>query len=160
MLQIGLCYSPAGIGILISVVGTGKYLNWINRLKYKKYTKWLKEKEDLLNDKYNDRETVKNIMENDPYCSINLVEARMSSAFLTLLVGVVSYIAYGWCLNAKTPLVSLLVTSDFASIFSNCILTILIVDLFPSHASTRTGCLNLFKCSYSALFIGCLKLMV
>lgn len=36
----------------------------------------------------------------------------------------------------------------------------MIVDLFPSKASTATGCLNLFRCLLSAIFIAALTKMV
>lgn len=162
VLQIGLCYLPTGICTLISVVGTGKYLNWVYVLKHEKYLKWFKEKEKQLMNEYNDTKKVNDLMENDPYYTFNIAEARLSSGFVTLLMGVSGFVAYGWCLSVHAPLPAILVTSGFASIFSNCILTMsttLIVDLFPAHASTGTGCLNLFRCSFSALFIGCLKKM-
>ncbi|CCF60227.1 hypothetical protein KAFR_0J01620 [Kazachstania africana CBS 2517] len=163
VMHIGLCYLPTGICTLLSVVTSGRYLNWAYRRRVNAHNKWLKQKEiELLETHKNDAKKVKDILETDPYYAFNLFRARLQPAFVTLVISSSSFIAFGWCLKVKAPLAAVLVTSGFASLFSNCILTFsttLIVDLFPSKASTGTSCLNLFRCLLSAIYIACLSKM-
>lgn len=161
--KIGLCYLPTGICTLISIVTSGRYLNWSYRRRVAQHKKWLKvkEKELLEANNYNE-ELVKEIMRNDPKYVLNIVQVRLHAAFVTLMLSSSGFICFGWCIDVKAPLAAVLVMSGFASLFSNCILTMsttLIVDIFPSKTSTATGCLNLFRCLLSALFIGCLSKM-
>lgn len=161
--KIGLCYLPTGICTLISIVTSGRYLNWSYRRRFAKHKVWLKEQEEILvKENGYSREEVQNIINNDPKYVFNLVQTRLHAAFVTLLLSSSGFVAFGWCIDVKAPLASVLVMSGFASLFSNCILTFsttLIVDIFPSKTSTATGCLNLFRCLLSALFIGCLSKM-
>ncbi|CCC68732.1 hypothetical protein NCAS_0B06480 [Naumovozyma castellii] len=162
--KIGLCYLPTGICTLISVVTSGRYLNWSYRRKIIKHRQWKKEQETILLEEYNnDMEQVKEIMDNDPKYVFNIFKARIQPAFGTLILSGLGFCAYGWCISVKAPLAAVLVTSGFGSLFSNCILTMsttLAVDLFPSKAATATSCLNLFRCSLAAIFIACLSKMV
>lgn len=162
--KVGLCYLPSGICTLCSIVVAGKYLNWNYRARLKKYQSWLdKERLKLLEEHDNDPGVVQNIMGNDPQYTFNIFRARLQPAFVTLILSSCGFCAYGWCITAKAPLVAVLCMSGFASLFSNCILTFsttLIVDLFPSKTSTATGCLNLFRCILSAIFIAALSKMV
>ncbi|KAL3234421.1 Quinidine resistance protein 1 [Nakaseomyces bracarensis] len=161
--KIGLCYLPTGICTLISIVSSGRYLNWSYRRRAAKHKEWLKvqEKELLEANNYN-QELVKEIMRNDPKYVLNIVKVRLHAAFYTLMLSSSGFICFGWCIDVKAHLAAVLVMSGFASLFSNCILTMsttLIVDIFPSKTSTATGCLNLFRCLLAALFIGCLSKM-
>ncbi|CCC69350.1 hypothetical protein NCAS_0C03600 [Naumovozyma castellii] len=161
--KIGLCYLPSGICTLISVVTSGRYLNWTYRRQIARHQTWLKEQEAILLEQYNnDIVEVKDIMENNPKYTFNIFKARLQPAFFTLILSASGFCAFGWCLSVKAPLAAVLVTSGFGSLFSNCILTFsttLVVDLFPTKASTATGCLNLFRCIISAIYIGCLSRM-
>lgn len=163
VLDIGLCYLPTGLCTMISVVSSGKYLNWIYRKKFAKHKEWIEEeKTKLLLEHNNDVIKVNELIDNDPYYTFNSFKVRLSPAFATLILSSFGYIAYGWCLSVKAPLPAVLVCSGFASLFSNCILTFsttVLVDLYPSKASTATGCLNLYRCVLAALFIGCLSRM-
>lgn len=161
--KIGLCYLPAGICTLTSVVTSGRYLNWNYRKRMASHKIWLKEEEaKLLKEHHNDLDEVKQIMEDDSYYSFNIFRARLQPALFTILLSGCGFICFGWCISVKAPLPAVLCMSAFASLFSNCILTMsvtLIVDLFPSKASTATGCLNLFRCILSAVFIVSLSRM-
>lgn len=162
VLDIGLCYLPAGICTLISVVSTGRFLNWYYRRQMTKHNLWLKKQEIKLLKEGHTINEVKEIIDNDSFYSFNLPRVRLAPAFFTLLLSSAGFISFGWCLRYKAPLPAVLVTSGFGSLFSNCILTMsttLIVDLYPSKASTGTGCLNLFRCFMSAIFIACLTRM-
>lgn len=162
--KIGLCYLPNGICSLISMVGCGRYLNYSYKKEVLKYQNWLNaQKQQLLIDYNNDMQQVENKISNDPYYSFNICRARLRPGLVTLLLSNAGYIAYGWCIEVKAPLASILVTSGFGSLFSSCILTMattLCVDVFPSLSSTASGCLNLFRCITSAIFIACLDKMV
>ncbi|KOG98784.1 multidrug transporter DI49_2666 [Saccharomyces eubayanus] len=161
--KIGLCFLPAGISTLTSVISAGRYLNWSYRTRKVKYNKWIKEQELRLIEQYKgDCDKVAEVLQFDYHYTFNLVEARLHPAFVTLLFSSVGFTAFGWCISVKAPLAAVLCTSAFASLFSNCILTFsttLIVDLFPTKASTATGCLNLFRCILSAVFIAALSRM-
>ncbi|CAI4065269.1 hypothetical protein N7582_002931 [Saccharomyces uvarum] len=161
--KIGLCFLPAGISTLTSVISAGRYLNWSYRTRKVKYNKWIKEQELQLIEQYKgDHDKVAEVLQSDYHYSFNLVEARLHPAFVTLLFSSAGFTAFGWCISVKAPLAAVLCMSAFASLFSNCILTFsttLIVDLFPSKASTATGCLNLFRCILSAIFIAALSKM-
>lgn len=160
--QIGLSYLPTGLCTLVSVVTSGRYLNWAYRRQLAKHNEWLDEQTNELMAQYNDMRQVKDIMENDPKYTFNIFKARLSPAFVTLILSSSGFIAFGWCITYKAPLAAVLVCSGFASLFSNCILTFsttLMVDLFPSKASTATSCLNLYRCLLSVVFIASLSKM-
>ena len=162
--KIGLCFLPAGISTLTSIISAGRYLNWSYRTRKVKYNRWIKEQELQLMEQYKgDQNKVAESIHSNSHYTFNLVEARLHPAFVTLLFSSIGFTAFGWCISVKAPLAAVLCTSAFASLFSNCILTFsttLIVDLFPSKASTATGCLNLFRCLLSAIFIAALAKMV
>ncbi|CAI4384536.1 CPA_1a_G0026350.mRNA.1.CDS.1 [Saccharomyces cerevisiae] len=162
--KIGLCFLPAGISTLTSIISAGRYLNWSYRTRKVEYNRWIKKQELQLMEQYKgDQNKVAESIHSNSHYTFNLVEARLHPAFVTLLFNSIGFTAFGWCISVKTPLAAVLCTSAFASLFSNCILTFsttLIVDLFPSKASTATGCLNLFRCLLSAIFIAALTKMV
>lgn len=162
--QVGLCYLPSGVCTLISIVTAGRYLNWNYKNKLRDYRSWLDQKRsELLEAHDNDLNVVQQIIEDDSQYTFNIFRARLQPAFVTLILSSSGFCAYGWCITAKAPLAAVLCMSGFASLFSNCILTFsttLIVDLFPSKTSTATGCLNLFRCILSAVFIAALSKMV
>ncbi|CCD23411.1 MFS transporter NDAI_0B03770 [Naumovozyma dairenensis CBS 421] len=161
--KIGLCYLPSGICTLISVVTSGRYLNWIYRRRMAAHNKWIKEQEAVLLEQNNhDIDAVREIIATDSKYTFNIFKARLEPALVTLLLSASGYVSFGWCISVKAPLAAVLVTSGFGSLFSNCILTFsstLIVDLFPSKSSTATACLNLFRCLMSAILIACLSKM-
>ena len=162
--KIGLCYLPGGLCTLISVITTGRYLNFSYRRMFKKHKKWLKDQESKLLTTHNgNREEVEKLIEEDPYYTFNLCRARMHPALVTLFLSSSFFCAFGWCIERHAPLAAVLVFSGLGCLFSNCILTMsttLMVDLFPSKASTATGCLNLFRCSLAAIYVSCLSKMV
>ncbi|SMN20573.1 similar to Saccharomyces cerevisiae YIL121W QDR2 Multidrug transporter of the major facilitator superfamily, required for resistance to quinidine, barban, cisplatin, and bleomycin [Maudiozyma saulgeensis] len=164
VIDIGLCYLPTGLCTMASVVTSGRWLNWAYTKKFNKYKLWRdSERARLLEENNHNESKVDFIMDNDPNYTFNLFRARLGMAFITLVLSSGGFIAFGWCLEVKAPLAAVLVCSGFASLFSNCILTMsttVIVDLYPSKTSTATGCLNLYRCLLSALFIGCLSRMI
>ncbi|CCH61434.1 hypothetical protein TBLA_0E03800 [Henningerozyma blattae CBS 6284] len=161
---IGVCFLPSGICTMISVVTTGRYLNWIYSKKLAAHKAWFEEqRKELLKQNNNNIRYVEDLMTNDPTYTFNIYKARLQPALATLVCSSAGFCAFGWCVDVHAPLAAVLCMSGFGSLFSNCILTMsttLIVDLFPSKASTATGCLNLFRCSLSAIFIACLTKMV
>lgn len=162
VMDIGLCYLPAGICTLVSIIASGRFLNWYYAREMAKYKTWLKDEEEKLLQEHHNKEEVKYVLENEPYYAFNVARVRLFPALFTLWLSAAGYIAFGWCLAVKAPLPAVLVTSGFGSLFSNCILTMattLIVDLFPSKAASSTGCMNLIRCSIAAIFIACLSKM-
>lgn len=161
--KVGLCFLPAGVCTLIGMDTSSRYLNYSSRGRMKRHQEWLKSQEEkLLQEHEGDVERVRHIMEGDYHYSFNILRARLQPAIFTVLLSSAGFIAFGWCLHVKAPLAAVLCMSGFASLFSNCILTMsvtVIVDLFPSKASTATGCLNFFRCILSAIFIATLTKM-
>ena len=164
VLEVGLCYLPTGLCTMATVVISGRYLNWFYSRESKRHEVWLENQVMQMTAERGITENeAKDITENDPKYTFNLIEARLKAGFLTLVVSSLGFIAYGWCIQMKAPLPAVLVCSGIASLFSNCILTFsttTMVDLFPSKGSTATGCLNLYRCLISAIFISCLSRMV
>lgn len=161
--KIGLCYLPAGICTLISVVSSGRYLNWAYKKKFAQHRQWISAEEiKVMEENKIDMQEARRIMEEDYHYTFNIFRARLQPALITIAISSSGFVAYGWCIYAHAPLAALLCMSGFASLFSNCILTMsvtLIVDLFPSKSSTATGCLNLFRCILSAVFVVSLSKM-
>ncbi|CCE62463.1 hypothetical protein TPHA_0C03100 [Tetrapisispora phaffii CBS 4417] len=162
--KIGLCFLPTGICTMISVITCGKFLNYAYKKDIAKYELWIKDqREILLQENNEDEDKVDEIIFNDPKYTFNICRSRLKPAFVTLFLSSCGFIAFGWCIEKRVPLAAVLVTSGFSSLFSNCILTMsttVCVDLFPSISTTATGCLNLFRCSMSAILIACLSKMV
>lgn len=161
--KIGLCFLPAGIATMVGVLFTGKFLNWNYKRHLARHDEWLEKQELLLMGEYNnDSEKVKNILRTDSTYSFNIFRARLQLAFFTLVLSSGGFTAFGWCIRVKAPLAAVLAMSAFSCLFSYGILTMsstLIVDLFPSKASTATSLLNLFRCSLSAVFVASLDKM-
>ena len=164
VLDIGLCYLPTGLCTMVSVICSGRYLNWVYLRASKRHTLWYDEQiRALAAERGITEKAAKEVAAQDPHYNMNLFDVRLRAGFYTLMLSNCGYIAYGWCIQVKAPLAAVLVCSGFASLFSNCILTFsttTMVDLFPSKGSTATSCLNLYRCLLSALFIGCLSRMV
>lgn len=161
--KIGLCYLPSGICILISIVASGRYLNWSYKRDLNRHLKWIKIEEDKFMEKRKvDIEEARKAMREDYNYTFNIFRSRLQPALVTMLLSSSGFIGFGWCVYAHAPLAALLCMSGFGSLFSNCILTMsttLVVDLFPSKSSTATGCLNLSRCILSAVFVVSLSKM-
>ncbi|CAR25505.1 hypothetical protein ZYGR_0A00690 [Zygosaccharomyces rouxii] len=161
--KIGLCFLPSGISTLLSVVFSGRFLNWNYKRRLALHNNWLQEqKKQLFEENDNDIDRVNHLLATDPRYHFNIFRARLQLAFFTLVLSSGGFAAFGWCIQVKAPLAAVLVTSGFASLFSNCILTMsttLVVDLFPSKASTAAGLVNLFRCMLSVVFIASLHKM-
>ncbi|GAV56056.1 hypothetical protein ZYGR_0AZ02280 [Zygosaccharomyces rouxii] len=161
--KVGLCFLPSGIATLLSVVFSGRFLNWNYKRRLALHKVWSQEQRTkLLEENDNDIDKVNHIFATDPYYHFNIFRARLQLAFFTLILSSGGFAAFGWCIHVKAPLAVVLVTSGFASLFSNCILTMsttLVVDLFPSKASAAAGLVNLFRCMLSVVFIASLHKM-
>lgn len=161
--KIGLCFLPSGITTLISIVFSGRFLNWNYRRRMALHDYWVDgQRKQLLEKNGNDIDKVNQILKSNSHYHFNIFRARLQLAFFTLVLSSGGFVAFGWCLQVRAPLAAVLVTSGFASLFSNCILTMsttLIVDLFPSKASTAVGLVNLFRCMLSVVFVASLNKM-
>lgn len=161
--KVGLTYLPTGICTLISIVSAGRYLNWSYKRRYVKYQNWYEEQKiKLMSENNGDEARVQEIMDGNSKYYFNVFEARLHAALITINLSSAGFIAFGWCISQKVPLAAVLCTSGFGSLFSNCIMTFcstLIVDIYPKKASTAMGCVNIFRCLLSALFVGVLTKM-
>ena len=164
VLRIGLCYLPAGIGTLLSVIFSGKYLNYSYKKMFEAYSRWIKEQESKLMEEYdNDKRKVREVILNDPKYTFNLCEARLRPAFLTLVVSSSFFCGLGWCLEEMTSIVAVLFCSGIGCLFSSCMSTFsstLLVDLFPSKPTAAASCLYLVRCCLAGVYVACLSRMI
>ncbi|KAM3160783.1 Multidrug transporter QDR2 [Lachancea thermotolerans] len=162
--EVGLSYLPSGICTLISVVGAGRVLNWNYRRRLSKHNLFIEEAtQRLLAENNNDEKRVDKILSTDISYTFNIFRARLEIMFVPLLLSGGGFMGFGWCLDAHTPLVAVLVFSGFASLFSNCVIacaTTLVVDLYPQKSSTATGCVNFSRCVLAAILVAALNKML
>ncbi|CDO95489.1 unnamed protein product [Kluyveromyces dobzhanskii CBS 2104] len=163
MVTIGVCYLPAGICTLISVVSAGRILNWNYRRRFAQHKLLINsERERLLAENNNDRQLVQSIMENDIKYKFDLFKTRLDYAFIPILVSNAGFVAYGWCIETKQNLAAVLIMSGLASLMCNCMISIsntVVVDLFPERASTAAGCVNFVRCTFTAIVVAALAKM-
>ena len=164
VLKIGLCYLPSGIGTLLGVTFSGKYLNYSYKRMFTAYSSWIKEQESKLMEEFdNDKRKVREAISNDPKYTFNLCDARLRPAFLTLIVSSSFFCGLGWCLQKMMPIVAVLFCSGIGCLFSNCMSVFsstLLVDLFPSKATAAASCLYLIRCCLAGVYIACLSRML
>ncbi|CUS23977.1 LAQU0S13e00540g1_1 [Lachancea quebecensis] len=162
--QVGLSYLPSGICTLISVVGAGRILNWNYKRRLSKHELFIEEAtQRLMAENDNDEKLVDKILSTDVSYVFNIFRARLEIMFIPLLLSGGGFVGFGWCLDAHTPLVAVLVFSGFASLFSNCVIacaTTLVVDLYPQKTSTATGCVNFSRCVLAAILVAALNRMM
>ena len=97
--DIGLCYLSMGGGSLMSVIVSGKLLDWQYQIYKRKYARSLgAEMKELEDDR--------NLREDDNF---PIEKARLNLQFYFLTFYAATVIAYGWILRAKASLAAALV---------------------------------------------------
>jgi multidrug resistance protein len=130
---IGLCYLPAGAGMIIGSTLTGKMLDWeYARMKAKK---------------------------GDDF-TIEYARLRIMPVYLTLFVACV--LGWGWCLQARThiavPLLLCVALGWTSMGILNTTMT-LNVDILQTRSSGATACTNLVRCWLAAILVSVIDRM-
>ncbi|KAJ3556518.1 hypothetical protein NM688_g1983 [Phlebia brevispora] len=150
---IGLCFLAIGGGMLFGSWFTGLVLD--REYKQIKVTMERRCKEDP-EYKMNIEDVTKD--ENFP---IEYARFRTMPAYF--IVYVAACIGYGWCLDAKVniagPLILNIVIGYAIVSIMNTTQT-LIVDLVPSQGSSITACNNLVRCSFGAVCVSVINLII
>ncbi|SCU83183.1 LANO_0B08548g1_1 [Lachancea nothofagi CBS 11611] len=161
--QVGLCYLPSGICSLISVVTSGRVLNWNYKRRFAQHQLKLQTlKKELLETYGGDVKIVEEMLKTERQYKFNIYRTRLEVGFFPMILSFAGYIAFAWCIDVRTKLAAVLFCSGFASLFSNSIVSCtstLLVDLYPEKSSSATACLNLFRCSFAAIFVAALSSM-
>lgn len=144
-LQIGLCYLPYGCACAISSFTNGILLD-------RNYRRVAKQIGFTINRKHG-----------DDLAHFPIERARMELIWPLLIVGLSSYLCYGWVLEKNVHLAAPLVIQFVAGLTINGafnILSTLIVDLYPQSPSTATAANNLVRCLMGAAGTGIISIMI
>lgn len=134
-LQIGLCYIPFGVGSFLAPVINGRVLDWNFRRVARQY--------GIAVDKKRATE-----LKDFP-----LEQARITVALPLVLVGAAAMLVYGWVLQAETSLAVPLVLQFIIGICltgSFNVMSVMLVDNYPSSPSTATAANNFVRCLMGA----------
>lgn len=144
VMKIGLCYLPGGIGGLFGSFMSGRLLDWYYRRSLKKFE---------------DRQKAGLTGEKEVF---NHFKTRIKIAVPYALMTDLFTIMFGWCLDQRVHVASVLVSAFFISygcMGVNGINTTLLIDLYPSKSSAATSAVNLTRCITGAVFIAALASM-
>ncbi|GAO50527.1 major facilitator superfamily transporter [Saitoella complicata NRRL Y-17804] len=134
-IQISLMYLPICGGSILSVITTGRFLNW----NYRRHAQRLgitidhKRQQDLTN--------------------FPIERARLEVAMPVLYLAAVTIIAYGWVMSAHVNIAGpciLLFLIGYALIAGNNCTSILMVDYYRHKPATATAANNLVRCLMGA----------
>lgn len=87
MVIIGVCFLPAGLCTLTSVVLAGKFLNWNYRRRFAKHKKFIQnEKKILLEENDYDSQLVRDIIDQDIQHKFDLYKTRLDYAYVPIII--------------------------------------------------------------------------
>jgi len=148
--EIGLCFIPMGLGMLVGSLLSGRALDYYYR----------KIRDDLIrqtradSEKYVDPEAI----EKDP--SFPIEKARLQVLPWVVFVYTTCIIGYGWALQSRVtiavPLILQSIIGLSATIIMNAIQTLLI-DMMPNQGSSVTACNNVVRCLLGAGMVSIIK---
>ncbi|KAF3281659.1 hypothetical protein TWF970_002213 [Orbilia oligospora] len=144
-LQIGLCYLAFGTGGIISSIVTGKIIDRdFQTVEKKAGIKF-------------DRRKLENVGE------FPLEEARLKSIWYAMGLCIAAIIPYGWALSRKphvvVPLVlQFIIGASNVSVIS--IISVFLVDLYPTAPATATASGNLCRCMFGAISTSFIEIMI
>ncbi|KAI9246064.1 major facilitator superfamily domain-containing protein [Phascolomyces articulosus] len=137
-LQVGLCYLPFGVGCFVGSSVSGRLLN--------KDFRTIALKQGITPDEI--KKSGKLALDFPIY------RARLRSCWISMILGELVTIVYGWTLCAETHLAVPIILQFLGGISStpifNCIQT-LMADLFPGRGATITASANLVRCIFGAI---------
>ena len=145
VMKVGLVYLPQGIACFIGSLIAGRCLNWYYRYRKNLYDKQMNDVP--LND-------------HPPF---NLVASRLTLTIVPLAMMVIGLSAFGWCLEYKKPIISIIISTiliSFSASVMMSICTTMLVDLYPKQSGASASCVNLMRCWLAALFTGVLDKII
>jgi predicted MFS family arabinose efflux permease len=152
-IDVGLCFLAIGGGMTISTVLSGKMLD-ANFQRTK--TRLMKKAEEDSEKRIWPEDVTKE--ENFP-----VERARLRMVPLFTAIFVLACAGYGWSLQRETniavPLILQVIFGYTVIAIMNSVQTLLI-DLLPSQSSSITACNNLVRCSFGALMVSVIDLIV
>lgn len=151
-LEIGKCFLAMGLPTLVSIISSGRLMNYCYKKHKKQHDKFLEE--NCGNADYD--------IEHPKY-KFNLYRTRLYYATPAQIISTFCFIVYGWLLQHNKPLWLVLLFVAFASLFSNGILpmsTVIIIETNPESGSSAAALLNLGRCELCAIFVGVYTYMV
>lgn len=147
VLKVGYMYLPQGIACLLGSMVTGKVLNW-----YYRHCK----------SKYDNKYGIDSMAVNEDTPKFNILSTRIFVCITPAVLHFMGLIIFGWCLQYKQNIASIIVSTCMVSYSSSsfiAICTTLLVDLHPENASTSASLMNLIRCCLAALGTGVLSKM-
>lgn len=144
VLQVGFIYLPQGVFCFLGSMVTGKLLNY----SYKHF----KNRHDK---KYQD-------VPEDDRPKFNLLQSRVFVSIIPCILMFIGTIIYGWCLQHKQNIASIIISSSLMAYSSTSFISIcttIMVDIHPNNASTSASLMNLFRCCLAGLCTGVLSKM-
>lgn len=130
-LQIGLSFIPFGVGCAIAA----RFYGFLMDKNYKRIAKKVGFSTD--------------IKRGDDLRNFPIERARIETFLIPLYIGIATLLCWGWVLQAKAPLAAPLVLSfiiGFCFTGSNCVISVMLVDLYPLSPATATAANNLVRC--------------
>lgn len=143
VMKVGWVYLPQGVSCFVGSLLNGRVLN-----------KYYNRRMRLHTEKHAN-------VENPP--PFNVARARLDIMVVPIALEVIGLIIFGWCIDYKKSVASIIVSSMLVSFSTVCIMgcsTCLMVDLTPGKGSSATSCLNLVRCWLAALGTGVLDNMI
>ncbi|AGO11532.1 AaceriADL258Wp [[Ashbya] aceris (nom. inval.)] len=134
---VGLCYLPSGICGLLGSFLTGKLID----IWYRHFVKKFQRRSESIS---------------GPIKPFNILEARIVAGLPQNFISVVAFIIFGWAIQGGWHIAVPLVASGIGTF---CVMSTLstsstlLIDLYPSKASTASSCYNFIRCTLSAIFL-------
>ncbi|RDB28706.1 Quinidine resistance protein 1 [Hypsizygus marmoreus] len=153
--KIGLCFLAIGGGMAIGSTLNGKFLDW----EYRRIREQLKQEVAITSEgeKSTQPQNTSSI-EDFP-----IEKARLRALPFFVIALIVCCAGYGWCLQKQVNLAVPLVLQTIVGYISIAVMNstqTLMIDLFPRQGSSITACNNLVRCSFSALLISVIQLII
>ncbi|WEJ94087.1 multidrug transporter [Yamadazyma tenuis] len=144
VLKVGYIYLPQGVTCLLGSLITGRLLNWSYRRS-----------KNLHDEKY------KEVPEHERPV-FNSLRSRLYVCFVPSVMQFTGMIIYGWCLQFKMNISSIIISTCLISFSSSAAISTVstvLVDMNPHHASAGVSLINLTRCWMAALCMGVLSNM-
>ena len=134
-LQIGLSFIPFGVSCCVSTIVCGKLMDW----NYKRVAK----QAGITVDR----------KRGDDMKGFPLEKARIQVALPLLYSGIAAILCYGWVLEQNAPLAAPLIVQffiGFCLMGAFQVMSVMLVDLYPTSPATVTAANNLVRCLMGA----------
>lgn len=145
VMHVGLIYLPQGVACFIGSIITGRILDSYYRYRRDAYDKKYADVVPVHRPKFNN------------------LRVRLDVCLPPAVTLVAGLIIFGWCLQKKTLIVAIIISSCLISFSSTAFMsaaTTMLVDLYPTKGSTSMSCMNLLRCLLAALGVGVYQKMV